>query len=94
MSAECRVVRWHNCPRTHPTFRALARCIWPDAQWILGEGPYVTVRGCNGLTVLLHSTLADAQLAFGRIHVFRPKGGCDHTKHELAVLVLPDGGGS
>lgn len=87
-----KVVRWHNCPRTHSTFRSLARCVWPKAQWVLGDGPYATVRGCEGLTVLLHPTLEDARHAFGKIHTFPSRGGCDSRKHLLAVLALPEDG--
>ncbi len=91
---QLRIVRTHNCPRTHKTFRTLAQCIWPEARWVLGDGPYATVRACSSTTVLLHSTLEQAEAAFRRIHPSWPKGGCDFWKHELVVLVLPDGGGS
>jgi hypothetical protein len=84
------VVRWHNCPRTHKTFRDLARCVWPEARWVVGEGPYATVRGCAGLTVLLHPTLERAEHAHQRMHPHPTDGRCDKG-HVLALLVFPDG---
>ncbi len=86
-----KVYRRHNCPRSHPTFRAFAQCVWPEAQWVLGEGPYVTVRGCHGTTVLLHPTIEQAEIALRAIHPLGTSGRCQ-LEHELAVLVLPDGG--
>jgi hypothetical protein len=87
------VVRWHNCPRTHKTFRDLAHCVWPEARWLLGEGPYATVRGCVGVSVLLHATEQEAERALQNMHPHPTHGRCD-SNHVLALLVLPDGGGS
>ncbi|TFV78378.1 hypothetical protein E4P39_03955 [Blastococcus sp. CT_GayMR19] len=69
-------------PTTYPD---LARRTWPEALWIRGEGRYATVRGCGGITVLLHPTEAEARAALGRMHPFGANGTCE-SYHDLVVL--------
>jgi hypothetical protein len=87
------LVRWHNCPRTHKTFLSFARCVWPEARFLPGNGPYATVRGCGGVTVLLHPTLERAEHALQHMHPHPTDGRCD-SGHVLALLVLPEDGAS
>lgn len=35
--------RGHNCDRRHRTWTTHARCIWPRAEWIHGNGPHATL---------------------------------------------------
>lgn len=73
------------CPIRHRTWATLARCRWPRAAWIAGEGPFAVTALCRPLTVTLHPTVeaAEAELAFIAEH------GCGHTctgAHELIRL--------
>ncbi len=84
-----KVYRRHNCESRHRTFRTLAKCIWPEARWVLGDGPYATAAYCHGTTVMLHPTSEQAESALTAIRSFGCGGGCTR-RHDLVVLVLPD----
>lgn len=66
------------------TFLAHARDMFPDARYVTGEGPFATVRGCGGLTVILHRTEAEAQEALSDMHPGQD-GWC-LRRHALVVL--------
>lgn len=76
----------HHCGRTHRGFQSLAECIWPDAAYITGDGPYALVAHCDMLSVALYGTAVEAGDARRRL----ASVGCGRTckrRHQLAVLV-------
>ena len=83
---EVKVYRRHNCERSHRTYSALARCMWPSAD-VSGEGPYATVASCRVRTVHLHATEAEAAAAKQRIDDSGCCGACIR-RHEIVALVL------
>jgi hypothetical protein len=40
------LARLHGCSRRHRSYRAFARCSWPDLYWLEGTGPYASVSYC------------------------------------------------
>jgi hypothetical protein len=85
-----KVYRLHYCHRNHRNYRTLARCLWPRAEWIAGDGPYATLARCRVLTVELHTTEDTARKSLARIDGTGCGGRC-YGDHELIVL-LPQGG--
>jgi len=85
MTAVLKVYRRHNCHAEHRTLRALAKCMWPRAVWVAGEGRYATLAHCDVLTVQLHQTREAAESALGMIDRTGCGGGC-HRHHELIRL--------
>lgn len=83
-----KVYRRHYCLRRHQSYRTLARCIWPRAVWVTGQGPYATLAHCRHLSVMLHATLAEAEQSMATIRATGCGGACD-GKHELVQLVSP-----
>ena len=78
-----------NAVLTSRTWNEFARQVWPDARWVVGEGPFATVRGCGGTrTVLLHPTVEQARSALRRIHPGGVRGWCEQ-KHVLIELGVP-----
>ena len=77
-----KIYRRHYCTRQHRTDKTLARCIWPKAEWIAGDGPYASVAYCRVLTVELHAT-ADAAREALRIIDGHACGGRCYGRHEL-----------
>lgn len=77
----------HRCPRQHRSYRALAKCLWPKAIWIEGEGPHASVTWCGGITVQLHETACDlwSCLAAGQFCGARCKGIHGHVKLYLPM---------
>jgi hypothetical protein len=72
------------------TWNDLARAIWPDADYVSGEGPFATVRGCFGTrTVYLHPTVDQARAALRSMHPFGTYGQC-MQKHVLIALAVLD----
>lgn len=47
------VYRRHNCSAKHRTFKTFAKCVWPRAEWVEGEGEYALVAYCGVTTVTL-----------------------------------------
>lgn len=81
--------RHHNCTRTHRTWTTLAKCIWPRAIWIHGNGPYASVARCGrGTTVLLAERLEDAQEAKELVDDTGCGGLCQR-RHEVIQLLKP-----
>ncbi|MCU4296337.1 hypothetical protein D3I60_04450 [Brevibacterium permense] len=78
----------HTCGRVHRSHRALARCQWPRAEWVMGDGPHAVLSHCGrGLTVALYATEADA----GKARAWLDSSRCGHTCngpawHELVSL--------
>lgn len=63
-----------------------ARRRWPTAVWIIGQGPYASVAHCDVPTVMLFSTLAEAETA----RQFIDDLACGHActrRHEVIDLV-------
>lgn len=58
---QIKVYRRHYCDRNHRSYRTTAKCLWPRAIWIHGEGPYALLAWCGVLTVTLWRTLEEAQ---------------------------------
>lgn len=80
-----KVYRRHRCDSRHRTWGALARCIWPRAEWISGVGPYATVAYCRVTTVELHRDEQTARAALATINGTACGGRC-YRDHELIVL--------
>ena len=80
-----KVYRRHYCDRNHRNHHTLARCIWPRAEWVSGDGPYATVAHCRVLTVELHETREAATKALTAIDRHACGGRC-YGQHELILL--------
>lgn len=87
MTATLTTYRRHNCTRRHRTFGALARCIWPRAAWISGEGAFVVVAHCRVTTVTLHADVEAAQSALDTIDGGSCGGRC--SRHHKLVRLEP-----
>lgn len=59
----------------HRLFRAVARCRWPSAEWIAGDGPYAVAAYGRPLTIQLYATSEAAANARALID----ETGCGHT---------------
>lgn len=87
--------RQHPCSRQHRTYNAVARCVWPRAGTIVGEGEYATVSYCahgphdHAVTVQLHETLDDAEFAKDFIDRSGCGGRCSR-QHEIIRLAHLD----
>lgn len=84
--------RRHNCERQHRTPKAMAKCLWPNAIWIVGTGPYATVSHCrrpevrgDQTTVMLHATADRARTALNFIDRLACGGFCQR-RHDLLLL--------
>jgi hypothetical protein len=74
------------CERhAHRRYRTLARCLWPRACWINGEGPWATLAHCRVLTIQLHRTRERAVEA-ERLIDASACGGLCHGAHEIVRL--------
>lgn len=85
--------RYHYCESTHRSYRTTAKCLWPRADWITGDGPYATLARCRPgvLTVELHPDLPTAERAM-RIMASSGCGGACRLaagRHELIRLEYP-----
>lgn len=54
------VYRQHGCSARHRTYKTLAKCMWPRAEWIYGEGEYALISYCGVTTVTLWPDYQDA----------------------------------
>ncbi|PWU52813.1 hypothetical protein DLJ47_17835 [Micromonospora sp. S4605] len=77
--------RRHYCQRQHRTHHTTAKCLWPRAVWITGEGPYATLAWCRVLSVMLHPTEAEALAAKHLIDSTGCGGRCNR-RHELILI--------
>ena len=85
-----RVLSAHRCGRQHRAYPALARCMWPWAGWIAGDGPFAVVSGCGVTSVTLHHDAATAARSLATIDATGCGGRCVRH-HELVRLDLDDG---
>ena len=90
----CKIYRNHKCSASHRLYARMAKCIWPGAHWIQGEGPYVSISYCasgpysRAITVQLFDTLQAAQAAKAGIDAGGCGGRCSR-KHDIVYLKLP-----
>lgn len=76
----------HSCGRTHRGYQSLAECTWPDAGYVVGDGPFALLARCDLFTVSLYETSAEAH----RRKRLLDDRGCAMTcegRHELTGLV-------
>ena len=86
--AEPVIYREHNCTRQHRTYATMAKCLWPRAVWVNGEGPYATVAYCNGNTsIQLHEALEEARASMAQIDATGCGSRCGR-RHKLLRLEL------
>lgn len=85
--------RMDRCPRKHRTFAAIAKCLFPRAEWIKGEGQYAVLAHCNVLTVWLFPTQAEAQDAKAAIDRTACGSRC-HKRHEITQIHQSDKAGA
>jgi len=83
-------VHRHRCRRQHRAWLALARCIFPDAAWIAGQGPYAAVAWCGVTSVTLHADADAATHGLGLIDLLGCGCQC-HGDHDLMRLDLDEG---
>lgn len=81
----------HNCTRKHRSYQTLAKCIWNDSPWIVGDGPIALVscqpRRYRHGAVTLHDDV-EAALPHKRQIDDTACGGACHGDHRLIRLVL------
>lgn len=81
----------HNCERNHRTYKAFAKCVWPRAEEVVGEGRLATITRCGSggyrsyVVVHLHSDPSRAQAALDLIDETGCGGRCSRN-HELVEL--------
>lgn len=84
-----KVYRWHGRPRcviAHGTYAALAKCVWPRAATIIGEGPFASISYCRReTTVHLYPTAQGARDAMRDIDRIGCGGLCIR-KHDVVQL--------
>lgn len=73
------------CPIRHRTWRAVAKCIWPRAEWVMGEGPAALLVRCSVLTVALHADRESAEWAKAQLDITRCGGRCTRL-HRVVSL--------
>jgi hypothetical protein len=73
------------CGRRHQSYRTLAKCKWPRAEWIRGDGRYALLAHCRVLTVALHQTHESAEKSKQVIDTSACGGHC-HNNHEIIDL--------
>lgn len=58
-----------DCGKMHRTFKTVAKCRWPSAHWVTGNGPWASFSACgsgrydSALTIMLFKTRAEADQA-------------------------------
>ena len=75
----------HGCGRTHRGYQSLAECTWPDAAYVVGDGPFAVLSRCDLFTVSLYDTGGEARRRKQALDV----RGCGKTcegRHDLACL--------
>jgi hypothetical protein len=77
--------RRHRCERRHRSYSTLAKCVWPRAAWIAGQGSYAVVAWCDVLTVTLHQDYDAASRAKHIIDASACGGRCI-GRHEIIRL--------
>ena len=75
---------------TYHSTMEMAEKLWPDAEWITGEGKWALLAFCDVLTITLHKTFLKAEKNRDYIDTF----GCGHAcfregrKHVIVGLRL------
>lgn len=64
------------CGKRHRTYKAVAKCKFPKAEWIEGEGRYGCLAFCDVLTIKLWPTKAEAEQAKASIDSGKCGGKC------------------
>ena len=82
-----KVYRDHNCGRQHKAWTALARCAFPRAGWIAGDGPFAVIVGCGVTSVTLHPDVETAAHALELLDATGCGGRCVRH-HDLVRLDL------
>ena len=80
-----KLYRRHNCTRRHGTYHVAAKCIWPRAVWIIGEGRFALLAWCRVLTVTLHDNPTSAEEAKALIDHTACGGMCSR-RHEIVEI--------
>ena len=79
--------RRHNCTRTHRTWTTFAKCVWPKALWVHGDGAYASVARCGrGTTIQLYSSPIEA-LGAKQLIDSHGCGGLCQRRHEVIRLI-------
>jgi hypothetical protein len=88
---DVRIIRTHACTRTHRTLRTFAKCVWPKASQITGEGKWAAItHRADGAHISLHETSTAARDAKAAADC----SGCgDHRRREAHLLRLAPGEG-
>lgn len=80
-----KVYSHHRCARQHLSPRTFAKCAFPRAAWIAGQGRIAVVAWCGTPTLSLHESLASARESMAAI----ANTGCGHCcvgRHEMILL--------
>ena len=75
-------MRHGRCPKDHRTYRTLAKCEWPHAEWVAGEGPFMNTAE-DGLPLVEPDAIIGPELRDGE-HL--------HAVREGALMNRLDGG--
>jgi hypothetical protein len=78
--------REHRCSSRHRSYPTMARCVWPRAAWIMGNGEWAAVSRCrrSDFSVSLFEARAEAEE-----DLQLPCGGSCCGEHEVIRIVLP-----
>jgi hypothetical protein len=76
----------HACGRTHRGHQSLAECAWPDAAYVVGDGPFALLARCDLFTVSLYETGDEARR---RKQVLDQRGCATRCEgsHEVVALI-------
>lgn len=86
------IPRCVRCGKRHRTWWRLAKCRWPRATWIVGEGPFASVSRCSpGSTVELYWHVEQAREAKRFIDGSWCGGRCGGRSYHHVIDL--DGGG-
>lgn len=77
----------HRCGRGHRAWPALAHCVFRDAAWVSGDGPFAVVVWCGVTHVSLHPDEPTAREELKTIGASGCGGRCTRD-HELVRLDL------
>lgn len=79
----------HHCGRTHRGYQSLAECTWPEAAYVVGDGPFALLARCDLFTVSLYESADEARRRTRALDA----RGCGKTcegLHELIGLLGTD----
>ena len=78
--------------QNHRSYYTLARCGWPTAAWVTGDGEWAVLAPCRALTVSLWQSQDKALNALEFIDASGCGGQCSPVLHSLWLLDLPEHG--